>query len=82
MLSCSYNEEISTFGSNGFCSVCFCNDDKPVFAASSNLKIASVDGFSMTVKGGHPGTVEDVTPLWFMISLLTKPDQKIPWYHI
>ncbi len=31
----------------------------PVFAVSSNLKIASVDEFSMTVKGGHPGTNED-----------------------
>jgi len=27
----------------------------PVFAVSANLQIESTDGFSMTVKGGHPG---------------------------
>ena len=31
----------------------------PVFAVSSNLKIASVDGFSMTVQGPNPGVVEE-----------------------
>lgn len=31
----------------------------PVFAASSNLRIASVDGFSMTVVGPNPGVVEE-----------------------
>ena len=29
----------------------------PAFATSANLRISSVDGFSMTVKGGTPGAV-------------------------
>ena len=54
----------------------------PVFAASSNLKIASVDGFSMTVKGGHPGTVEDSHAIVVYAFFTDKTGQKIPWYHM
>lgn len=31
----------------------------PAFAVSANLRIASTDGFSMTVKGGQPGAVQE-----------------------
>ena len=31
----------------------------PAFATSANLRIVSVDGFSMTVKGGTPGAVQE-----------------------
>ena len=31
----------------------------PAFATSANLRISSVDGFSMTVKGGTPGAVQE-----------------------
>ncbi|MGQ0795871.1 MAG: hypothetical protein ACT4N5_06790 [Nitrosopumilaceae archaeon] len=31
----------------------------PAFAASANLKISSASGFSLTVKGGQPGAVQE-----------------------